>query len=110
MSVHGAYRIRLLVALVGGGALPGCSTPAPTPTLTSVTPGLLCSGQKGTLTLAGDGFVARLSDVLGQPAAETPAVSATMVASIQGGPLAGAPVTLPSRWQSVEQLTADVPA
>jgi hypothetical protein len=53
------------------------------------------------LALAGDGFEARVVNALGQPAAESPTVSATAGA--------GSPVLLPSRWLSAASLAVDLP-
>jgi hypothetical protein len=108
--LHASYRARLLALVASGGALIGCSSDGPPPTLTAVTPDHVCGGIDVTLTLTGDHFAARLRDVLGQPVGETPAVAATLVATLAGQPATAAPATLASRWQSVEQLSVDVAA
>jgi hypothetical protein len=96
MKLHAAYRRCLLVALASG-----CTSLAPAPSLTSVTPARVCTTAAATLTLAGDGFGVRLHDVLGQPAADLPSVTVS-----DGGPT----LALPTRWQSVEEVLADLAA
>jgi hypothetical protein len=80
----------------------GCGSDRVTPSLTSVTPALVCGSDATTLALAGDGFEARVVGLLGQPTAESPTVTATASG--------GSPVVLPSRWLSVAALAVDLPS
>jgi hypothetical protein len=72
-------------------------------------PDRLCGGQKATLQISGDGFVARIVDTLGQPRAEAPATSLFPATTLTGAPLGGLPIALRTQWQSAQQLAADVP-
>jgi hypothetical protein len=107
--VHLAYRARLLVLWAGAFCLGGCGAPLPSPSVQSVMPDRLCGGQKATLQVAGDGFVARVVDTLGQPRGEAPATSLFPATTLTGAPLGGLPIALSTQWQSAQQLLADVP-
>src|SRR4051812_23175342 len=99
-KVHTAYRRRMAWVLASACAL-GCGSDRITPSLTSVTPSLVCGSDAATLALAGDGFEARVVGLLGQPTGESP----TVTAAASGG----SPVVLPSRWLSTAALAVELP-
>jgi len=99
--VHTSYRPRAALLLASACVL-GCGSDRVVPSLTSVTPALVCGSDAATLALAGDGFEARVAGVLGQPAGESPTVTAT-----ESG---GSPAVLPSRWLSAASLAVDLPS
>jgi hypothetical protein len=79
-----------------------CGSGRVVPSLTSVSPALLCGGEAATLALAGQGFEARVVGLATQPAGESPTVTATASGT--------SPVVLPSRWLSSTALAVDLPA
>jgi hypothetical protein len=98
-EVHTAYR-RLMLASACALGVAACGSGRVVPSLTSVTPPLVCGGSAATLLVAGQGFEARVAGVLDRPAGETPTVTATASG--------GSPVVLPSRWLSTTSLAVDL--
>ena len=101
--MHAAYRRRQVALLAGACALAAaaCDGGRVTPSPATVSPALVCGEGAATLMLAGSGFEARLDGALGQPTAESPAVTLARGSST---------VALASRWLSTTALAVDLPA